>query len=106
MTIFDNAQDSAGVVIVPEERLITNPSVSKVYRWLTEEHSTIQVDDIFVPVAGRLSIVIKDLVAATATPSPSPTPGPTPTATPPPTPTPAPLTLVQTIDGTQGGEPF
>ena len=101
LTIFDNAQDSAGVVIVPEERLITNPSVSKVYRWLTEEHSTIQVDDIFVPVAGRLSIVIKDLVAATATPSPSPTPGPTPTATPPPTP--APLTLVQTIDGTQGG---
>ena len=101
LTIFDNAQDSAGVVIVPEERLITNPSVSKVYRWLTGEHSTIQGDDISVPVAGRLSIVIKDLVAATATPSPSPTPGPTPTATPPPTP--ALSTLVQTIDGTQGG---
>ena len=103
LTIFDKAQDSAGVVIVPEERLITNPSVSKVYRWLTEEHSTVQVEDIFVPVAGRLSIVIKVVVSPTATPSPSPTPAPTPTATPPPTPTPAPLTLVQTIDGTQGG---
>ena len=59
LTIFDKAQTSAGDVIDPEERLITNPSVSKVYRWLTEEHSTIQVDDIFVPVAGRLAVVIK-----------------------------------------------
>ena len=87
ITIFDKAQDAAGVVIIPEESLITNPSVSKVYRWLTEEHSTIQVVDIFSPVAGRLAVVIKDPAAsATSTPVPSPTipsPSPTPTNTPP-----------------------
>ena len=98
LTIFDVAQDAAGDIIVPEERLLTNPSVSRVYRWHTEEHSTIQVEDIFVPVAGRLAVVIKDpAVSATSTPvptpttpSPSPTPTNTPTPTPPPTPTNAP----------------
>lgn len=98
ITIFDKAQDAAGVVIIPEESLITNPSVSKVYRWLTEEHSTIQVVDIFSPVAGRLAVVIKNpSVSATSTPVPTPTtPSPsstpfvTPTPIPPPTPTPTP----------------
>ena len=98
ITIFDKAQDAAGVVIIPEESLITNPSVSKVYRWLTEEHSTIQVVDIFSPVAGRLAVVIKNpSVSATSTPVPTPTtPSPsstpfvTPTPIPPPTPPPTP----------------
>jgi len=91
ITIFDKARDSAGDVIIPEERLVTNPSVSKVYRWLTEEHTTIQVGDIFSAVAGRLAVVIKDPAASAtstpeptpSTPSPSPTPPPTPTNTPP-----------------------
>ncbi|MCH2538674.1 MAG: prepilin-type N-terminal cleavage/methylation domain-containing protein [Dehalococcoidia bacterium] len=91
ITIFDKARDSAGDVIIPEERLVTNPSVSKVYRWLTEEHTTIQVVDIFSAVAGRLAVVIKDPAASAtstpeptpSTPSPSPTPPPTPTNTPP-----------------------
>ena len=91
ITIFDKAQDAAGVVIIPEESLITNPSVSKVYRWLTEEHSTIQVVDIFSPVAGRLAVVIKNpSVSATSTPVPTPTtpsPSSTPFVTPTPTPT-------------------
>ena len=59
LTIFDIAQDSTGVEIAGE-RLLTNPSVSAVYRWLTEEHSTIEVEDIFVPVAGKLAVVIKE----------------------------------------------
>ncbi len=58
LTIFDISQDSIGVEI-PGQRLLTNPPVHAVYRWLTEEHSTIQVEDIFVPVAGRLAVVIK-----------------------------------------------
>jgi hypothetical protein len=87
ITIFDKARDSAGDVIIPEERLVTNPSVSKVYRWLTEERTTIQVVDIFSAVAGRLAVVIKDPAAsATSTPEPTPStpsPSPTPTDTPP-----------------------
>ena len=110
LTIFEAAQDSDGVDIVPEEKLITNPSVSAVYRWLTEEHSTIQVEDIFVPVAGRLAVVIKGEAALspTSTPeptptstSPSPTPSPTPsvTPTPPPTNTPPTATISSTTPG-------
>lgn len=88
LTILKAAQDSGSVDIVPEEKLITNPSVSAVYRWLTEEHSTIQVEDIFVPVSGRLAVVIKGEAALspTSTPEPTPTtptPSPTPTNTPP-----------------------
>lgn len=94
LTIFDVAQDAAGDNIVPEERLLTNPSVSRVYRWHTEEHSTIQVEDIFVPVAGRLAVVIKDPAAsATSTPVPAstiPSPSPTPFLTPTPIPSPTP----------------
>ena len=65
LTIFKRARDSAGEDIIPEEKLITNPSQSRVYRWLTDEHSTIQVEDIFVPVAGRLAVVIKDVGSST-----------------------------------------
>jgi hypothetical protein len=102
LTIFDIAQDSSGVAI-PGERLLTNPSVSAVYRWLTEEHSTIQVEDIFIPVAGRLAVVIKGEAALspTSTPEPTPTtpsPSPTPsyTPTPPPTNTPPTATIIST----------
>ena len=103
-TIFDTAQDSSGVEI-PGERLLTNPSISAVYRWLTEEHSTIQVEDIFVPVAGRLAVVIKGEAALspTSTPEPTPTtPSPTPSPTPPTPPTNTPPTA--TISSTTPGD--
>lgn len=112
LTIFKTAQDSAGNEIVPEEKLITNPAVSAVYRWLTEEHSTIQVEDIFVPVAGRLSVVIKGAVALapTSTPEPTPTvtpsPSPTPSPTPPIPPTPTNTPPVVTVTGPSTGGAF
>ena len=53
----------------PEENtandpLITNPNLVAVYRWISEEHSTIQVEGIFDQVAGQQAILIK------ATPTP------------------------------------
>lgn len=41
------------------DALITNPSVSAVYRWFTEAHSTILVEDIFRQVPGKQSVIIK-----------------------------------------------
>ena len=43
--------------------LITNPSLDRVYRWIAQEHSTIQVEDIFEQVAGKQAVLIKDNVA-------------------------------------------
>lgn len=45
--------------------LITNPSLDQVYRWIAQEHSTIQVEDIFEQVAGKQAVLIKDNVAET-----------------------------------------
>lgn len=93
LTIFDTAQDASGVEI-PGESLLTNPSLSAVYRWLTEEHSTIQVEDIFVSVAGQLAVVIKGdaALSPTSTPEPTPTAAPSPTPSSSPTPSPTPPT--------------
>ena len=76
LTIFDIARDSDGDVIIGET-LLTNPSDTRVYRWLSEEHSTIHVKDIFVPVAGRLAVVIKDDPAAVSPTAEPDTTGPT-----------------------------
>ena len=51
LTIFGVPADSG-------ETLVTNPSVSKVYRWTTEEHSTIVVEGIFQPVAGKQAVIV------------------------------------------------
>jgi len=58
LTIFGLPKDSAGGII-SGETLVSSPSVSGVYRWFTEEHSTILVEDIFQPVAGKQSVVLK-----------------------------------------------
>jgi prepilin-type N-terminal cleavage/methylation domain-containing protein len=42
------------------DALITNPEVTAVYRWFTEAHSTILVEDIFRQVPGKQSVIIKD----------------------------------------------
>ena len=39
--------------------VVTNPPVSAVYRWFTEAHSTILVEDIFRQVPGKQSVIIK-----------------------------------------------
>lgn len=52
LTIFGVPADSG-------ETLVTSPSVTGVYRWFTEEHSTILVEGVFVPVAGKQSVIVK-----------------------------------------------
>ena len=39
--------------------VITNPSGTAVYRWLAEEHSTVDIDDVFDQVAGNQAVVIQ-----------------------------------------------
>jgi hypothetical protein len=39
--------------------IITNPSVAAVYRWLTEETSSIDVQDFFDNVSGNQAVIIK-----------------------------------------------
>ncbi|MCH2537158.1 MAG: Ig-like domain-containing protein [Dehalococcoidia bacterium] len=56
--------------------LITNPSLAAVYRWVSEEHSTIQVEDVFEAVAGRQALLIKGDPVASPTPIPTSTPVP------------------------------
>ncbi len=41
------------------DTIVTNPPVSAVYRWFTEAHSTILVEDIFRQVPGKQSVIIK-----------------------------------------------
>ncbi|MBQ10334.1 MAG: hypothetical protein CMJ45_02155, partial [Planctomyces sp.] len=53
LKIFATAEGSG-------ETLITNPPVTAVYRWFTEAHSTILVEDIFRQVPDRQSVIIKD----------------------------------------------
>jgi len=52
LTIFGIPQDSGAT-------LVTSPSVSAVYRWFTEEHSTILVEDVFEPVAGKQAVLVE-----------------------------------------------
>ena len=40
--------------------LVNNPTQAAVYRWTTEEHSTIQVEHVFELVAGKQAVLIKD----------------------------------------------
>ena len=42
------------------DALVNNPTQAAVYRWTTEEHSTIQVEDVFELVAGKQAVLIKD----------------------------------------------
>ena len=44
---------------VGSDNIITNPSVRGVYRWLTEAHTTSDVEDTFDPMAGPQAVVIK-----------------------------------------------
>ena len=41
------------------DTIVTNPPVSAVYRWFTEAHSTILVEDIFPQIPGKQSVIIK-----------------------------------------------
>lgn len=52
--------------------LITNPSFDRVYRWTAQEHSTIQVEDIFEQVAGKQAVLIKDNVQQPVVPGNTP----------------------------------
>ena len=45
--------------LVRGDALITNPSVTAVYRWFTEAQSPILVEDIFRQVPGKQSVIIK-----------------------------------------------
>ena len=54
LTIFSHPEANSA-----NDPLITNPNISAVYRWNTEEHSTIQVEGIFKQVAGKQAILLK-----------------------------------------------
>ena len=43
-----------------QDPLITNPVVAAVYRWVAQEHSTIQVEDVFDQVAGKQASLLKE----------------------------------------------
>ena len=43
-----------------ETVLVTTPAVPSVYRWQSQEHSTIQIDGVFDQVAGRQSVLIRE----------------------------------------------
>jgi len=43
-----------------QDSLITNPVSAAVYRWVAQEHSTIQVEDVFDQVAGRQAVLLKE----------------------------------------------
>lgn len=88
ITIFDFAQDSDGADITNAGALVTNPSVESVYKWLGEEHSTIQVEGVFDKMGGKQVVLIK------AGPPP---PTPTPTATPPPQDLTAPVVISTSV---------
>ena len=46
--------------------MVNNPRQAAVYRWTTEEHSTIQVEDVFEFVAGKQAVLIKDPTSGSA----------------------------------------
>ncbi len=55
--------------------LITNPNQAAVYRWISEEHSTIQVKDVFEQVAGRPGVVDQGRPHSLPNPNPNVNPG-------------------------------
>ena len=87
LVIFGTAEDGSAI--------ITNPSVSGVYRWLARAHTTADVEDFLELAPGDQTVIIKDgptptptstpVAAATSTPTPvvgtaTPSPTGTPTA--------------------------
>jgi hypothetical protein len=51
--------------------VITNPSSKGAYRWLAEEHTSIDVEDFFDRVAGNQAVVIKGAATSARTPTPN-----------------------------------
>ena len=43
--------------VASRDTIVTNPAVSAVYRWFTEAHSTILVEEIFRQVPGKQSVI-------------------------------------------------
>ena len=43
-----------------QDPLITNPNLAAVYRWVAQEHPTIQVTDVFDQVAGKQASLLKE----------------------------------------------
>ncbi len=43
-----------------QDPLVTNPVLAAVYRWVTQEQSTIQVQDFFDQVAGKQAVLLKE----------------------------------------------
>ena len=84
LVIFGTAEDGSAV--------ITNPSVSGVYRWLAKVHTTADVEDFFEIAPGDQVVIIKAGPTPTSAPTRTPTPV-VPTATPSPTSTPVPQDL-------------
>lgn len=61
LKIFSHPDDLSS-----NDPLVTNPKQTAVYRWVGEEHSTIQVEDVFESVPGKQAVLIKgDAVAST-----------------------------------------
>ena len=58
LVIFDHPEDSGGAEDTGTN-ILTNPSVAAVYRWLTEEHTVIDVEDVVDIVAGNQAVIIK-----------------------------------------------
>jgi hypothetical protein len=54
--------------------VITNPSSKGAYRWLAEEHTSIDVKDFFDRVDGNQAVVIKAAATSARTPTPNPAP--------------------------------
>ena len=46
-----------------QDPIVTNPVLAAVYRWVTQEHSTIQVEDVFDQVAGKQAALLKEPTA-------------------------------------------
>ena len=59
LVIFDHPEFPIGSEL-GGVNLLTNPSVDKVYRWLTEEHTSIDTDNVFERVSGNQAVVIKE----------------------------------------------
>ena len=55
LTIYDYPKNGP-----QPDALVTNPTLAAVYRWTSQEHSTIQVEDVFESVAGKQAVLIKE----------------------------------------------
>lgn len=68
LVIFDHPE--AGLGSPTTSNIIKNPKTQAVYRWLTKETTTIDLDKIFDRVSGLQAVVIKAVPNATPTPIP------------------------------------